>query len=72
MIHTISGLQLHGCHHGIPKVPIRGFGQIYDISLQDLPGKPPPSFKDHRKAKNPYILRYGERWVEKLKSSTEM
>ena len=69
-IHTIADLQLHVCHHGIPKVHIRGFSQIYDIALQDLPGKPHPSFMDHRKAKNPYISRYGERWVEKLKSST--
>ena len=45
---------------------------MYDIDLQDLPGNPPPSFKDHRKAKNPYLSRYGERWVEKLKSSTAM
>ena len=27
-IHTISDLQLHVHHHGIPKVPIGGFGQI--------------------------------------------
>ena len=39
---TIADLQLHVCHHGIPKVPIQGFGQIYDIALQALPGKPPP------------------------------
>ena len=48
-IHIIADLQLHVCHHGIPKVPTRGFGQIYDITLQALPGKTPPSFKDHRK-----------------------
>ena len=71
-IHTIDDLQLHVHHHGIPKVPIQGFGQIYDIALQDLPGNPPYSFKDHMKAKNIYILRYGERWVDKLKSSTTM
>ena len=46
------------------------FGRIYDIALQDLPGNPPPSFKDHRKAKNTYLSRYGEIWVDKLKSST--
>ena len=45
---------------------------MYDIALQDLPGNPPSYFKDHRKAKNPYLSRYGERWVEKLKSSTAM
>ena len=49
-----------------------GFGRIYDIALQDLPGKPPPSFKDHRKAKNVYLSSYGEIWVDKLKSSTGM
>ena len=69
-IHTIADIQLHVRHHG--KVPIRGFGRIYAISLQDLPGNPPSSFKDHRKAKNPYLSIYGERWVDKLKSSTEM
>ena len=42
------------------------------MALQALPGNPPSSFKDHRKAKNPYHLRYGEGWVEKLKSSTAM
>ena len=71
-IHIIADLQLHFHHHGIPKVHIRGFGQIYDIALQALPGNPPPSFKDHRKSKNPYLSRYGEIWVEKLKSSAAM
>ena len=69
-IYTIADLQLHVHHRGIPKVPIRGFGRIYDIALQALPGNPPSYFKDHRKAKNSYILRHGERWVDKLKSST--
>ena len=50
-IHTIADLQPHVRHHGIPKMPIRGFSQIYDIALQALPGNPPSSFKDHRKAK---------------------
>ena len=54
-IHTISDLQLHVHHHGIPKVRIRGFGRIYDIALKYIPGNPPPSFKDHRKAKNPFL-----------------
>ena len=71
-IHTIAGIQLHVHHHGIPKVHIRGFGRICDISPQALPGNPPYSFKDHRKAKNTYLSRYGERWMEKLKSSTAM
>ena len=38
-------------HHGITKVPIRGFSQIYDMALQALPGNPPSYFKDHREAK---------------------
>ena len=42
------------------------------MALQALPGNPPSSLKDHRKAKNPYHSRYGEGWVDKLKSSTEM
>ena len=71
-IHTIADLQLHVHHHGIPKVHIRGFKRIYDIALQALPGNPPFSFKDHRKAKNSDISRYVERWVDKLKSSTAM
>ena len=71
-IHTIADLRLHVHHHGIPKVPIRGFGLIYDIALQALPGNPPIYFKDHRKAKNTYLSSYGERWVEKLKSTTAM
>ena len=48
-IHTIYYLQIHVCHHG--KVPIQGFNRIYDMALQDLPGNPPPSFKDLRKSK---------------------
>ena len=54
-IHTIADLQLHDHHHGIPKVLIRGFGRIYDIALQALPGKPPSYLKDHKKAKNPSL-----------------
>ena len=70
IIHNIADLQLHDRHHAIPKVHIRGFGRIYDIALQYLPGKPCPYFKDHRKAKNSYLPRYGYRWVDKLKYST--
>ena len=40
--------------------------------MVDLPGKPTPYIRDHRKARNPYYSRYGERWVEKLKSSSSM
>ena len=57
-IHTITDIQLHVRHHGMPKVQIWGFGQIYEISLQALPGKPPPYFKDHRQYKNMYLLSY--------------
>ena len=64
-IHTIDDIQIRAHHHGTPKVHIGGFGQIFDIALQALPGNPPPSFKYHKKAKNTYILRYGEIWVEK-------
>ena len=71
-IHTISDIQLRVNHHGTPKVPIRGFGRIYDIALQALPVNPTPSFKDHRKEKNLDISRYGEEWVDKMKSSTEI
>ena len=71
-IHTTADLQLLVSNHVIPNVPIRGFSRIYDIALQDLPGNPPYSFKYHRKAKNPYISRYGEIWVDKLKSYTAM
>ena len=51
---------------------IRGFDQIYDIDLQDIPGNPPSSFKGHRKVKNPYLSIYVERWVDKLKYFTAM
>ena len=53
-IHTVADLQLHVHHHGILKVPIRGFNLIYDIALKALQGNPPYSFKDHRKAENMY------------------
>ena len=45
IIHTTDGLKLHVHHHGISKVHIRGFDQIYDIYLQALPGNSPYSFK---------------------------
>ena len=69
-IHTIADLMLHVRHNG--KVHIQDFDRIYAMALQALPGKPPSSFKDHMKAKNSYHSRYGEIWVEKLKSSTAM
>ena len=51
IIHTISYIQLHVCHHDTPKVYIQGFGQIDDTALQALPGKTHPYIKDHRKEK---------------------
>ena len=56
----MADLQLHVHHHGISKMPIQGFRQIYDISLQALLENRPPYFKDHRKAKNLYLSRYGD------------
>ena len=67
-VHTIANLQRYVQSYGLPKLSIRGLGQIYEHALVDIPGKPTPSVKDHRKARNPYFSRYGERWVEKLKS----
>ena len=58
-IHMIADLQLHVHHHVIPKVPILDFDQIYDMALQDIPRNPSSSFKDYRKAKNPYLSIYG-------------
>ena len=71
-IHTIADIQLRVHHHVIPKVHIKGFGRIYELDLQVLSGNPHSFFKDHRKSKNSYISRYGEIWVDKLKSSTAM
>ena len=69
-INTIADLQLHVRHHS--KVPIWGFNRIYAMALQDIMGNPPSSFKEHKKAKNPYHSRYREIWVDKLKSFTAM
>ena len=44
----------------------------FERALVALPGKKEPSVKDHRKARNTYYLRYGDRWVEKLKYSSSM
>ena len=67
-IHTITDLQRYVRSYRFPKLPIRDLGRIYEHGLVALPGKPTPSIKDHRKAKNTYLSRYEERWVEKLKS----
>ena len=65
-IHTIADLKRYVQSYGLPKLPICDLGLIYKNGLIALPGKPTPSIKDHRKAKNPYFSRYGERWVEKF------
>ena len=62
-VHTITYFQRYVRKYGLPKLPICGLGQIYERALVALPGKPTPSIKDHRKAKNTYFSRYGERWV---------
>ena len=71
-INTIDDLQRYVRSYGFPKLPIPGLGQIYEHGLLALPGKPTPSIKDHRKAKNPYFSRNGYIWEEKLKSSSSM
>ena len=71
-VHTIADFQRYVRSYGLPKMPICGLGQIYEHALVALPGKPTPSTKDHRKARNPYFVIYGERWVENLKSSSSM
>ena len=62
-IHTIADLESYVRSYGLPKLPILGLGLIYEHGLVALPGKPTPSVKDHREARNPYFSRYGERWV---------
>ena len=71
-IHTIADLQSYVQSYGLPKLPVRGVGRIYERALVALSGKPAPSIKDHRKARNPYYSRYGDRWEDKLKSSSSM
>ena len=58
-IHTIAELHRYVRSYGLPMLPIRGLGRIYEHGLVSLPGKLTPSIKDHRKAKNPYFLRHG-------------
>ena len=69
---TIADFQRYVQCYGLPKLSICGLGQIYERALVALPGKKEPSVKDHRKARNPYYSRYGDRWVEKLKLSSSM
>ena len=56
---TIANFQRYVQSYSFTKLPIRGLGQIFEDALAALPGKPTPSIKDHRKAKNPYFSRYG-------------
>ena len=58
-VHTIADLQSYVRSYELPKLSIRVLGQIYERALVALPGKPAPSVKDHRKARNPYYLKYG-------------
>ena len=53
-VHTIANFQRYVQSYGLPKLSIRGLGQIYEHALVDLPRKPLSSVKDHRKARNPY------------------
>ena len=71
-VNTIADFQRYVQSYGLPKLSIRGLGQIYERALVVLPGKKELSVKDHKKARNPYYSRYGDRWVEKLKSSSSM
>ena len=58
-IHTIAELQMYVRLYVLPKLPIRGFFQIYEHGLEALPCKPMTSIKNHRKAKNPNLSIYG-------------
>ena len=59
-IHNIAYLKKYFWSYGFPKLPIWGFGQIYEHGLEALPAKPTTFIKARRKAKNPYLSRYGE------------
>ena len=71
-IHTIADLKRHVRSYGFPKLTIQVFDRIYEHGMEAIPRKLTPSIKDHRKAKNPHSSRNGERWVDKLKSSSSM
>ena len=71
-VHTIANFKRYVRSYGFPKLTIRGFGRIYEHGLEALHGKPTPSIKEYRKAEKPYLLRYGEKWVETLNSSSPM
>ena len=59
-INTIADLQSYVWSYGFPKLPIRGFGRIYEHGMEALPGKPTLSTKYHSKSKI-YIYQYTER-----------
>ena len=46
-IHTITNFQRYVQSYGLPKLSIRGLGQIYDRALVALSGKSAPSIKDN-------------------------
>ena len=71
-VNTITDFQRYVQSYGLPKLSIRGLGQIYERALVALPRKLAPSVKDHWKVRNPYYSRYGDRWVDNLKSSPSM
>ena len=50
----------------------RGKGKLPIFCGNGEPVIPIYAVKDHRKARNPYYSRYGDKWVEKLKSSSSM
>ena len=56
-VHIIADFQRYVQSYGLPKLSICSLGQIYERALIALPGKPMPSVKDHRKARNPYYSR---------------
>ena len=52
-VHTITNFQRYVRSYGLPKLSIRGLGQIYDHALVALPRKPTPSAKDTGKREIP-------------------
>ena len=71
-VHTSANFQRYVQSCGLAKLSIRGVGKSYERALVALPRKREPSVKDHRKARNTYYSRYGDSWVENLKSSSSM
>ena len=71
-IYTIAALKMYVLSYGFPKLPIQGFGRVYEHGLEALLRKTAPSIKYNRKAKKWYLSRYGDIWVDNLKSSSSM